>query len=156
VILKIIKFSLFLLPTHKLVPTTILVHLAKGPYNMGESQHEPLVEVGQSQEAMKLSQCGQGWRVTNDLDLSWIDMYPILINNVAQVLDPVHAKIAFFQVGIKLVLPQSAQNLLNMLHVLLPCSVEYEDFIQIYYQNGVGEGSQYIIHQPHESGWCIC
>jgi hypothetical protein len=27
-------------------------------------------------------------------------MYPMLINNVAQVLDPVHAKGAFFQVGI--------------------------------------------------------
>jgi hypothetical protein len=47
-------------------------------------------------------------------------MYPMLINNVAQVLDPVHAKRAFFQVGIKLVLLQSAQNLLNMPHVLLP------------------------------------
>jgi hypothetical protein len=51
-------------------------------------------------------------------------MYPMLINNVAQVLYHVHAKKTFFQVGIKLVLLQSAQNLLNMLHVLFPCSVE--------------------------------
>jgi hypothetical protein len=36
----------------------------------------------------------------NELDLSWINMYPMLINNVAQVLDPVHANGAFFQVGI--------------------------------------------------------
>jgi hypothetical protein len=36
----------------------------------------------------------------NDLDLSWIHMYPMLINNVAQVLDPFHAKGAFFQVSI--------------------------------------------------------
>jgi hypothetical protein len=36
----------------------------------------------------------------DDLDISYINMYPILINNVAQVLDPVHAKREFFQVGI--------------------------------------------------------
>jgi hypothetical protein len=83
-------------------------------------------------------------------------MYPMLINNVSQVLDPVHSKIAFFQVGIKLVLLQSAQNLLNMPHVLLPHFAEDEDVIQIYYHKGFGEESQYIIHQPHESGWCIC
>jgi hypothetical protein len=51
---------------------------------------------------------------------------------------------------------QSAQNLLNMLHVLLPSSLEDDDVIQIYHDKIVGEGSQYIIHQPHESGWCIC
>ena len=73
-------------------------------------------------------------------------MYPILINNVAQVLDHVHAKRSFFQVGIKLVLRQSAQNLLNMPHVLLPHSAEDEDVIQIYHHKGVGEESQYIIH----------
>jgi hypothetical protein len=83
-------------------------------------------------------------------------MYPILINNVAQVLDPVHTKRAFFQVGIKLVLPQSAQNLLNMPHVILPHSAEDEYVIQIYYHKGVGEGYQYIVHQLHESAWCIC
>jgi hypothetical protein len=92
----------------------------------------------------------------DDLDLSWIKMYPMFINNVAQVLDHFHAKRAIFQVGIKLVLSQSAQNLLNMSYVLIPHSVEDEDVIQIYYHKEVGEGSQYIIHQPHESGWCIC
>jgi hypothetical protein len=83
-------------------------------------------------------------------------MYPMLINNVAQVLDPVHSKGDFFQVDIYLVLPQSAQNLMNMPQVLLPNSAEDEDVIQIYHQKRVGEGYQYIIHQPHESGWCIC
>jgi hypothetical protein len=88
----------------------------------------------------------------DDLDISLINMYPMLINNVAQVLDHFHAKRAFFQVGIKLVLSQSAQNLLNMPHVLLPRFAEDEDANQIDYHKGVGEGSQYIIHQPHESG----
>jgi len=69
-------------------------------------------------------------------------MYPMFINNLSQVLDPVHSKISFFQVGIKLVLLQSAQNLLNMPHVLLPCSTKDEDVIQIHYHKGVGEGSQ--------------
>jgi hypothetical protein len=78
-------------------------------------------------------------------------MYPMLIKNVGQVLDHVHSKRSFFQVGINLVLPQSAQNLMNMPHVLLPRSAEDEDVIQIYYHKGVGEGSQYIFHQPHES-----
>jgi hypothetical protein len=79
-------------------------------------------------------------------------MYPMIIKNVSQVLDPIHAKRAFFQVGIKLVLSYNAQNLLNMMHVLPPHSTEDEDVIKIYDQKGVGEGSQYIVHQPHESG----
>jgi hypothetical protein len=58
-------------------------------------------------------------------------MYPMLINNVAQLLDPIHAKRSFFQVGIKLVLRQSDQNLLNMPYMLLPRSAEDEDVIQI-------------------------
>jgi hypothetical protein len=153
---QIIEFLLLLLPPHEIGPITTLGHLAEGPCNMGESQHEPSVEIGESQESMKLSQCGQGWPVIDDLNLRWINMYPMLIKNVAQVLDPIHAKRTFFQVGIELVLSKSAQNLLNMLHVLLPHSYEDEDVIQIYYHKGVGEGSQYIIHQPHESGWCIC
>jgi hypothetical protein len=82
-------------------------------------------------------------------------MYPILINNVSKVLDLVHAKRSFFQVGINRMFPQSVQNLLNMSHVLLPHSAKDVDVIQIYYHKGVGEGSQYIIHQPHEIGWCI-
>jgi hypothetical protein len=92
----------------------------------------------------------------DDLDPSWIHMYPMLINNVSQVLDPIHAKGSFFQDGIHLVLSQSAQNLLNMLHVLLPSFVEDVDVIHIYHHKIFGEGYQYIIHQPHESGWCIC
>jgi hypothetical protein len=67
---------------------------------MGDSQHKPSIEVGYSQESPKLGQCGLDWPVTGDLDISWINMYPMLINNVAQVLDHVHAKREFFQVGI--------------------------------------------------------
>jgi hypothetical protein len=67
---------------------------------MGESQNEPEVEISKAQEASKLSECGWGWPVTDDLDLGWIHMYAILINYVAQVMDLVHAEGEFFQVGI--------------------------------------------------------
>jgi hypothetical protein len=80
--------------------TTTPVYLAEGPCNMGESQHEPAVEIGKAQEAPKLSECCWGWPVTDDLDLGWIHMYAMLINDVAQVMDPVHAEGAFFQVGV--------------------------------------------------------
>ena len=67
---------------------------------MGESQHEPVVEIGKAQEDLKLSECGWGRIVTDDLDLGWIHMYAMMINYVAQVMDPVHAEGAYFQVGI--------------------------------------------------------
>jgi hypothetical protein len=50
---------------------------------MGESQHEPAVEIGKAQEALKLSECDFGWPVTNDLDLGKIHMYTMLINDVS-------------------------------------------------------------------------
>jgi hypothetical protein len=67
---------------------------------MGESQNEPAVEIGKAQEALKLSEFGWSWLVTDDLDLGWIHMYAMLINNVSRLMDPVHAEGAFFQVGI--------------------------------------------------------
>ena len=69
---------------------------------MVESQHEPVVEIGKAQEAPKLSECGWGWPVMDDLDLGWIHMYAMLINYVAQVMDPVNTEGSFFQVGISL------------------------------------------------------
>jgi hypothetical protein len=33
-------------------------YMDEGPCNMGESQHEPAVEIGKAQEASKLSECG--------------------------------------------------------------------------------------------------
>jgi hypothetical protein len=50
---------------------------------MGESQHEPTVEIGKAQESPKISECGWGYLVMNDLDLGWIHMYTMLINYVA-------------------------------------------------------------------------
>jgi hypothetical protein len=67
---------------------------------MGETQHEPAVEISKSQEALKLSECYWGWPVMDDLDLGWIHMDAMLINDVAQVMDFVHAEGAFFQVGV--------------------------------------------------------
>jgi hypothetical protein len=36
---------------------------------MGETQHEPVVEMGKTQEALKLSEFCWGWPVMDDLDL---------------------------------------------------------------------------------------
>jgi hypothetical protein len=76
---------------------------------MGESQHEPAIEIDKAQEAPKLSEFGWGCPVTDELDLGWIHMYTMLINYVALVMDPFHAEGAFFQVGIYLVLPQGVR-----------------------------------------------
>ena len=81
----------------KLHLTTTPSYLAKGTCNMGESQHKNAVEIGKAQEASKLSECGWGWPVTDDMDLGWIHMYTMLINDVAQVMDPIHAEGSFFQ-----------------------------------------------------------
>jgi hypothetical protein len=99
-LLQIIEFFLLGPTPHKFLLTTTPDYLAEGPCNMGESQQEPVVEIGKDQKALKLSECGWGWPVMDDLDLGWIHMYSMLINDVDQVMDPVHAKGAFFQVGI--------------------------------------------------------
>jgi hypothetical protein len=57
--------------------------LSKVPCNVGESQHEPRIEIGKAYEAPKLSECGWGWPVMNDLDIGLIDMHPILIKKVS-------------------------------------------------------------------------
>jgi hypothetical protein len=97
-LLQIIEHLLLGLAPHKFLLTTTPGYFVEGPCNMGESQHEPVVEIGKAQEAPKFSECGWGWLVTNDLDLGWIHMYTMLINDVAQVMDPVHVEEAFFQV----------------------------------------------------------
>jgi hypothetical protein len=59
-----------------------------------------VVKIGKAQKDLKLSECGWGWPVTDDLDLGWIHMYSMLINNVAYLMGPVHVEGAFFQVGV--------------------------------------------------------
>ena len=50
---------------------------------MGESQHEPMVEIANAEEAPELGECGWGWPVIDDLDLGWIHMYAMMINDVS-------------------------------------------------------------------------
>jgi hypothetical protein len=50
---------------------------------MRESQHEPAIEIGEAQEAPKFSECGWGWQVTDDLDIGWIYMQTMPINDVS-------------------------------------------------------------------------
>jgi hypothetical protein len=67
---------------------------------MGESQHEPVVEIGESERVLKISECVWGCPVMNDLDLGWIHMYAMMINYVAQVMGHVHGEGSFIQVGV--------------------------------------------------------
>ena len=60
-------------------------------------------------------------------------MYPTLINNVSQILNLGHAKSAFVQIGTQLVLPQCLEDLSDVVEVLLPSLVEYQDVIQVHY-----------------------
>jgi hypothetical protein len=68
---------------HKFFLTTTPGYLVEGPCNMGESQHETAIEIGKAQEALKISECGWGWSVIDELDLGWIHMHTMLINDVA-------------------------------------------------------------------------
>ena len=68
---------------HKFFFTSTPSYLVEGPCDMRESHHEPLMEIGEAQEAPKLNECGWGWSVMNDLELGWIHMYAMLINDVA-------------------------------------------------------------------------
>jgi hypothetical protein len=67
---------------------------------MRESQHEPAKEICKAQEASKLNECGWGWPVMNDLDLGWIHIHTMMINDVEKVMDHIHVKGSFFQVCI--------------------------------------------------------
>jgi hypothetical protein len=100
VLLQIIERLLLGLAPRKFHLTTTPGYLAEDPWNMGESQQEPAIEIGKAQEAPKLGECGWGWPVTDDLYPCWIYMYAMLINDVVQVMDLVHAEGAFFQVGV--------------------------------------------------------
>jgi hypothetical protein len=83
VLLQIIERLFLGLNPRKCFLTTTHGYLAEGPCNMGESQQKYAVEIGKDQESLKLSECGWGWPITNDLDLGWIHMYSMLINNVS-------------------------------------------------------------------------
>lgn len=63
---------------------------------MREYQHAYAVEVSNAEEVAKLCETPQGQLILNELDLSCIHMHTLLINNVTQISDLVHAKGAFF------------------------------------------------------------
>ena len=60
-------------------------------------------------------------------------MYPILINNVSQILNLGHSKSALVQIGTQLVLPQCLEDLSDVVEVLFPSLVEDQDVIQVHY-----------------------
>jgi hypothetical protein len=49
---------------------------------MRETQCEPVVKVGEAQEAGDLYQSPQSFPIVNDLDLDWVHMHPMFIHDV--------------------------------------------------------------------------
>ena len=80
---QIIKCLLLGKSPHNFFLTTTPGYLVEGPCDMRESKHEPAIEIGKAQEALKFSECGWGWPVTDDLDLGWIHMHTMLINDIS-------------------------------------------------------------------------
>ena len=133
-------FMLWLRP-HNFIFATALSYLVEGPSNMREPQHEPTIEVCKPQEAAELCQCCWVRPVPNGLNLGKIHMHPMLIHNVAKILDSRHAKWALLEIGVQLVLSKSAEDMVNVLQVIFPTFVENEDVIQIYDHKIFGERS---------------
>ena len=52
-------------------------------------------------------------------------------------------------------LSKSVEDLLKVFQVIFPNFVENENVIQIYDHKRIGERSQDIVHQSHESCWSI-
>jgi hypothetical protein len=82
-LLQVIEGLLLGQAPHKFFLTTTPGYLVEGPCDMRESQHEPAIEISKAQEDLKFSECGWVWPVTDDLDLGWIHMYTMSINDVA-------------------------------------------------------------------------
>ena len=72
---------------------------------MREPQHEPAVEISKTQKVAELCQSGWGWPILNDLNLGWIHLHPLFINNVSQILNLGHAESTSLQIISQLVLP---------------------------------------------------
>jgi hypothetical protein len=68
---------------NKLVLFSTPGHLAEGLRDMREPQHKPMVEVGEAQEAMDLSQCLWDQPIADELDLGWVHMHTFLIHDVS-------------------------------------------------------------------------
>lgn len=77
-------------------------------------------------------------------------MHTPLINDILEILSLGHTKHEFIQIGTQHVFSQNLEDLQNMAEVLFPNLVENQDIIWIHHHEWVGEGSQDVIHQPHE------
>jgi len=78
---------------------SILGNFTQRPSAMRESQHKPLIKIGKAQKSCKALLEWFGTPILNYLDLSQIHMHALIINDVSHILDLVHAKGAFLQVG---------------------------------------------------------
>jgi len=100
---------------------------------MGEPQHEPMVEIGKTQNSVELCQNGWDWPIHNDLDIGWIHMHPLFINNLSQILKLGHVESSFLQIGTQIVFLQCLDNMSDVVEVLFPTLAEDQNVIQVYH-----------------------
>jgi hypothetical protein len=67
---------------------------------MREPQHKLAVEFGEAQEAIEIRECLWGWEIMNDLDIDWIHMHTMLIQDVSQIFNSLHVEGTLLQIGI--------------------------------------------------------
>ena len=67
---------------------------------MSESKHKFAIKFGEAQEDVEICYSFQFWEIMNELDLGWVHMHPMLIHDVSKVLNPLHVKRTFLQIGI--------------------------------------------------------
>jgi hypothetical protein len=82
-ILQVIEGLLLVYTSHKFFLTSTPSYLAEGPCDMREYQHEPVIEIGEAQEDPMFNECGWGCLVMDDIDLIWIHMHTMPINDVS-------------------------------------------------------------------------
>jgi hypothetical protein len=74
---------------------------------------------------------------------------------VTQKQDFMNPELALAQLFIQLVLSQSLQYHLQMIHMLLLTLIIYKNVINKYHHKLVKIIHEYTVHQIHEEGWCI-
>jgi hypothetical protein len=110
---------------------------------------------GHSNEALDYLNVYWRFPVQNGCHFLRIYSQSIFVYNVTQEQDFINPELALAQLCIQLVLPESLQYHLQMIHMLLLTSRIYENIINEYHHKLVEVIHKHTVHQIHEEGWRI-
>lgn len=65
------------------------------------------------------------------------------------------SSIKTWKIGIQLVIPDCAHDLLEIVYVLFPLSRVHKNTINKYDHKDIKVWSEYLAHQIHEGHWCV-